>query len=541
MNYEWIAIAPSDLASLVLAFVLGFLSRTVGLPPLVGFLAAGFILAAAGIADNPLVQGLSDLGITLLLFTVGLKINLKTLARPQVWAVTGIHTTAITVLFGLVLYAFAVLGVAGMSGLDIRSLAVIAFALSFSSTVFVVKALEEKGAIRSLHGRIAIGVLIMQDIMAVVFLAMSAGKMPSVFALALFLLIPLRPVLHKVLSHMGHGELMVLYGFILALGGAEVFELVGMKGDLGALALGILIAPHARSEEMAKMMLGFKDLFLLGFFLSIGLSGKLTEQTMLTAIILTSLVIIKSAAFFALFTAFKLRARTALMATLNLSNFSEFGLIVMAVGVSNGWVGSEWLISIAVAMALSFVIAAILNTGPDILYSRFRDKLDKFQRAERLPDDHTLNIGDAEVAVIGMGGVGLSAYDEMRRQYGDKVIGIDIDPITARNHQAEGRNVLWGDPSDPDFWLRVQSGHTLQLVMLALPQIQTALAVIKQIENASFDGQIAATSKFPDETELLKQHGVNIVFDVYREAGTGFATHVFEHKAGDDSQSLAGN
>ena len=526
MNFEWIAISANDVVGLALAFTLGLLSRSIGLPPLVGFLAAGFILNIAGVADQELIQKLADLGITLLLFTVGLKINLKTLARPQVWAVTGIHTSVITGVFGLILVGLLMLGLPLVSNLDIRSLLLVAFALSFSSTVFVVKALEDKGEIKSLHGSVAIGILIMQDIMAVVFLAMSANKLPSIFALLLVLLIPLRHLLHKVLSHLGHGELMILYGFVLAMGGAEVFELVGMKGDLGALVLGILIAPHVRADEMAKTMLGFKDLFLLGFFLSIGLSGQLTREVVLVGMIITPFVLLKSAGFFMLLTAFKLRARTSLLATINLTNYSEFGLIVMAIGVSSGWIGSEWLVVVAVAMTFSFAISAVLNSKSDELYSRFRATLDKFQRAERLPDDRLLDIGNAVVAVVGMGGVGSSAYDEMRRLYGEKVIGVDIDPATAKSHQSAGRNVVQGDPSDPDFWDRVQYDHTLKLVMVALPKLNTTLEVIEQLENASYEGQVAATSKFPDEAETLKQHGVDIVFNIYTEAGTGFATHV---------------
>jgi len=526
MNFEWIAVSLNDVTCLGLAFLLGLLSRSAGLPPLVGFLSAGFILNIAGVSDRELIQTLADLGITLLLFTVGLKINIKTLARPQVWAVTGIHSTIITLIIALVLYGLVVLGLPVVSSLDVRSTLLIAFALSFSSTVFVVKALEEKGEVKSLHGGIAIGILIMQDIVAVIFLAMSANKLPSIFALLLFLLIPLRPLLHKVLSHLGHGELMVLYGFILAMGGAEVFELVGMKGDLGALVLGVLIAPHVRADEMAKTMLGFKDLFLLGFFLSIGLSGQLTWTSVLIGIMITPLVLIKSAAFFALLTAFRLRARTSLLATINLTNFSEFGLIVMAIGVGSGWVSNDWLVIVAIAMSLSFAIAALLNAQSEPLYARFRPSLDKMQHPERLADDRLLDIGDATVAIIGMGGVGLSAYDEMRRIYGDKVIGIDIDPNTARNHRAEGRNVLHGDPSDPDFWERVEHDHTLQLVMLALPKVNIALEVIEHLKNVSFKGQVAATSKFQDEIERLKQHGVDIVFNVYSEAGAGFASHV---------------
>ena len=103
--------------------------------------------------------------------------------------------------------------------------ALLAFALSFSSTVFAVKVLEERAQIKSHFGRVAIGILVIQDLAAVIFLAASAGKTPSVWALALLALIPLRHVLYRLLDRSGHGELLVLFGLVLALGSAELFDL----------------------------------------------------------------------------------------------------------------------------------------------------------------------------------------------------------------------------------------------------------------------------------------------------------------------------
>ena len=526
MDFEWIAIALGDVAWIYIAFVLGLLSRSVGLPPLVGFLATGFLLNAYGIVSGEMLEKLSDLGITLLLFTVGLKLNLRTLARPQVWAVTGLHTSIVVIVFGFAIYGLALTAVPFVSDLDPARSLLIAFALSFSSTVFVVKVLEEKGEMASLHGRIAVGILIMQDIAAVVFLAISTGKWPSAWALLIVLLFPLRPVLHHLLQRVGHGELLVLYGFLLALGGAEIFELVELKGDLGALVLGLLIANHPKADEMAKIMLGFKDLFLLGFFLSIGLSGQLTLETVLIGALITPFVFCKSALFFGLLTALRLRARTSLLATLNLTNFSEFGLIVAAIGVTNGWIDSQWLIVIAIALSLSFAIAAALNAVSQQLYTQHRATWKRLQRDELIPDDRLLDTKGATVAVIGMGGIGTGAYDTMREMHGETVVGVDIDPVTARNQRSKGRNVLHGDPSDADFWDRMQATHSLELVMLALPKLTTNLAVLKQLEAASYAGRIAATAKFQDEVEALKRAGAHTVFNIYMEAGAGFAGHV---------------
>ena len=526
MDFEWVAIALGDVAWFSLAFSLGFLARLIGLPPLVGFLATGFALNYLGIASGETLQKLADLGITLLLFTVGLKLNLKVLIRPQVWSVAALHTSIIIVLFGAAIFGLALMSVSLFSGLDLKLSLMLAFALSFSSTVFVVKSLEEKGEMKSLHGRIAIGILVMQDLAVVIFLAASTGKLPSLWALLLFLFIPLRPLFHYLLQKTGHGELLILYGLALALGGAELFELGGVKGDLGALIMGLLISTHPKSKELGKSMLGFKDLFLVGFFLSIGMSGRLSLETLIIGLLLVPLIFVKSALFFALMTYFKLRARTSLLAALTLTNYSEFGLIVAAIGVANGWMDGDWLVVIALALALSFVIAAPLSSLDGRIYNRFRGLWKRFQRTERLPDDTVLDTLGATIAVFGMGRVGSGAYDRMSELHGDTVVGIDCDAELIKRHQAMGRKALHGDPSDVDFWDKIEQDHSIELVMLALPNLEATLEALEQLREISFPGRIAATARFPDEVKLLQQSGATAVFNIYTEAGVGFADHV---------------
>ena len=521
-----VAVAAQDVAWIALAFALGLLSRTVGLPPLVGFLAAGFLINLFGTVSGEMLQTWSDLGITLLLFLVGLKLDLRTLARPQVWAVASLHMSIVVLVLGTAIHALALLGASFLSGVDYPQALLIAFALSFSSTVFVVKVLEERGETASLHGRIAVGILIVQDVAAVVFMALAGGEWPEVWALLLLILIPLRPVLTLVLWRVGHGELLVLYGFLLALGGAGAFELVGMKGDLGALVLGVLVAGHGRTDELAKTMLGFKDLFLLGFFLSIGVSGPLTTEVVLVGAAVTPFVFFKSALFLGLLAGFKLRARTSLLASLNLTNFSEFGLIVTAVGVANGWIDSLWLSVIAVALSLSCGIAAGVNSVADRTYRRYRAAWDRLQRRERLADDRLLETGGARVLILGMGRIGAGAYEAMHRRYGETVVGVDIDPQTVRNHRSAGLNVLLGDVSDADFWDRVQDTSAIELAMLALPNLTANLAVLHELRAASFRGRIAATARFTDEIEPLKRAGASVVFNVYEGTGSGFAGQV---------------
>ena len=320
----------------------------------------------------------------------------------------------------------------------------------------------------------------------------------------------------------------MLFGFLLALGGAEIFELVGLKGDLGALLFGFLIADHVRADEISKTMLGFKDLFLLGFFLSIGMSGEPTWDTLVVGLIFFPWVLFKFALFYGLLTRFRLRARTALLGSVNLANFSEFGLIVVAIGVEAGWLSSAWLVAIALALSLSYVLAAALNAIVHRLYVDYKPFWQRFQRQDLLEEDRLLDLGGASIAIIGMGGVGSGAYDSMRLKYGDTVVGVDIDPITARNQRALKRDVILGDPSDTDFWDRIHESHALELVMIALPNLNATLEVVERLHESFAGLKVAATARFPDEVEALESAGVSTVFNVYTEAGAGFAAHVNE-------------
>ena len=150
------------------------------------------------------------------------------------------------------------------------------------------------GASATRHAQVSIGVLVIQDIAAVGFLASSAGKLPSVWALVLILLIPTKRYLVKLLEKTGHGELLVLFGIALAIGSADLFELVDLKGDLGALIAGMLLAGSKKADELAKRLLGFKELFLVGFFLSVGMTAIPGTDEIILALILLLFLPFKS-------------------------------------------------------------------------------------------------------------------------------------------------------------------------------------------------------------------------------------------------------
>jgi len=150
-----------EVAWILSAFVLGLLARQIGLPSLVGFLVAGFALSRFGYVTVPALEHLAELGVELLLFTVGLKLRFKSVFRPEVFGGALFH-----LLLSTALVAPALLW---LTDLNNKACVLLAIGLGFSSTVVAVKVLEQKRELRAFHGRVAIGILIVQDLVAIAF------------------------------------------------------------------------------------------------------------------------------------------------------------------------------------------------------------------------------------------------------------------------------------------------------------------------------------------------------------------------------------
>ena len=521
VNITWIASA----------FLFGFAVRQVGLPPMIGFLGAGFALHFLGITEGDLaLDSIADMGVMLLLFTIGLKLDLRSLAKPEIWAGTTIHMLLSVVFFGAVVMGFSTLGLATFAGMTLYQAALVAFALSFSSTIFAIKTLEDRGELNSDHANVAIGVLIMQDIIAVIFITMSKGQFPSIWALGIPLfLFAIRPILMFFIDRAGHGEMLTLAGFFTALViGATGFHLVGMKADLGALVMGVLVSSHPRASELGRSLYSFKDMFLVGFFFQIGLVALPDLSHVFIALAFVAIMLVKSGLFFAIFTRFGLRARTSFMATISLSNYSEFGLIVAALAAKNGWLSNDWLLILSLALTFSFILASIINSHTNTIFERFSSIFKCFE-SETTEQRAEIDLGKASMIVLGLGRIGIVTYDSMRKKFGDdQVVGIDHDSSLVEELVESGRKIVFADASDQEFWAKIKLDN-INLVMFAIPNMTTCLSSIEQLSETNFKGRITAVAKYDDEVEALLKAGADSAYNIYAEAGSGYADHVCQN------------
>lgn len=501
-----------DLIWIVAAFLAGLAAKTLKLPTLVGYLAAGLVLALFGIQSNDFIKAAGDFGVVLLLFTVGLHISLRSLIHPQVFGVGAIHLAVSTFIFTLVFSAL---------GLPIASAVILAIALGFSSTVLTAKSLDADGALDSYHGRLAIGILILQDVVAVVLLAFTSGSAPTLWVVGLLALPLLRPLLLRLMYITGHEELLLIYGIFLALSAGWLFDLVGLDAKLGALIAGMLLSGDSRTDELYEKLWALKEVFLVGFFLQVGLAGFPDGQGLAIIALLLLILPLKAILFFALMLLFKLRARTSFLATISLTAYSEFALIVAAGAAASGLIDTQDVIIIGFLVAISYVLNAPLSRSVNALWLRLEPYLIRYERDIRHPDHEPISLGAANYIIVGMGRAGTAAYDYLIDQ-DKRPLGFESDPAAIQHHLQAGRRVIYGDANDPELWTGLDLSG-IKGVLMTLSNVTAEVSAARNLRAEGFDGFIAALLRYSENRAALQEAGVTISFLPIAQAGRELA------------------
>ncbi len=501
-----------DIVWVGFAFFFGFLVSRLKLPPLVGYLLAGLVLSYFGYEAGNMLKEISHLGVLFLLFTVGLHIRLKNILRADILGVGLTHLTISTLIFTPIGLIF---------GYDLTASIIIAITLGFSSTVLTAKTLERRNELGAYYGRTAIGILIIQDLVAIGIIAYTGGGTPSYWTISLFALPLIRPVLIWFLGVIKDDEVWMLLGLGLAIGGAALFEIFNLSGELGALAAGMLLASDERADKIADKMWGIKEAFLVGFFLEVGLTGFPDTSGFLFIGILLLLLPLKSILFYLLFMLFKLRARTGFLATISLTAYSEFTLIAGAVAISNGFLPTETIVVLGLLTAISYTLNAPLTTYEEILWKKWHDLLLWLERDVKHPEHQVVSLGSAEYLIIGMGNAGRAAYDKLKSEE-RPVVGMDIDPDRIERNLAAGRRVIYGDIQDSDLWMNMDLDN-IKAVMIAMGNQSVKESATKTLRSTGFDRLIYVITMTEEEANIMQKAGANAVSIPIKEAGERLA------------------
>jgi Kef-type K+ transport system membrane component KefB len=404
-------------------------------------------------------------------------------------------------------------------GLDLEAAVIISITLGFSSTVLTAKNLESRGELGAYYGRVAIGILIIQDLVAIGIIAYAGGGLPSPWALVLLGLPFTRPLISKLLESIHRDELVLLMALALAIGGDSLFVAFNLSGELGALVMGMILANDERGEQLEKKIWGIKEAFLVGFFLHIGLTGFPDGDAWKIIGVFIILLPLKATLFFVLFMAFKLRARSGFQATTSLTAYSEFTLISGAVAASAGLIPEEWIVILALVTAISYVLNSVLSKHEDKVWEAINTQLTKLQRKGRSQDKQLSTLGNAEYLVIGLGISGKAAYDYLKEK-NMKVVAMDIDPDRISRNIEEGRRVVYGDAQDVGLWETIDLSRLKSVLIAMSTGIDMKIHALKLLRDSEeYKGHTFVLALNEREENSIEEAGGRSVAIPAREIG----------------------
>lgn len=523
---------------LILAAAVGFIGSKLKQPLIVSFIAVGILAGPYGfdlVNDPHSLELLAEIGICILLFIVGLKLDLvmiRTMGRIAL--ATGLGQVLFTSLGGF--------GLARLLGLDVTAAIYVAVALTFSSTIIIVKLLSDKREIDALHGRIAIGFLIVQDLAVVLaMIALSAygagaagedtllWKFGYVILYGLgflgVVLVLMRRFLPWLLQQLARvPELLVLFAIAWAVGLAAFGDWLGFSKEVGAFVAGVSIASTPFRDAIGSRLISLRDFLLLFFFIHLGstLNLSLLGGEVLPAVVFSLFVLIGNPLIvMVIMGRMGYRKRTGFLAGLTVAQISEFSLILIGLGASLGHVdqGTVGLVTLVGLITIGLSTYMILYSGP--LYRLLAPGLSIFERrvpfSEETPDEQdALALPRVDVLMFGMGHYGGSIARGLLKR-GQRVIGVDFDPQILRYWREQNVHVLYGDMADPDLLEHLPIRRT-RWVLAAAPERQTTTALVNLLSAAHYPGKLALTARTRADAEHFESLGADLVLRPYADA-----------------------
>ena len=504
-------------AILVIAGVIGVLALKLRQPLIISYIVTGIVAGPAVLgwaSGGSEIKLLSSIGIAVLLFVVGLKLDVGLIRSVgPVALATGLGQIVFTSLFGFLLAL-------GMGFAPVKAI-YIAVCLTFSSTIIIVKLLSDKREIDSLHGRIAVGFLVVQDIAVILAMILltsfTAAGSGGIAAQGLRLLLvgtafvlgsvaTMRWVMPPLLGRLAQNqELLVLFAVAWAVGLAALADGVGFSKEVGAFLGGVSIASTAYREAIASRLTGLRDFLLLFFFIDLGSGLNLTAAGMQLwpALVLSLFVLVGNPLIVvAIMGVMGYRRRTGFLAGLTVAQISEFSLILAALGLRLGQIGEAEVSLITLVGVITIALSTYMILGSDQLYAWLEGPLRVFQRATPFSELKGSISGPAKVDVVllGLGRYG-SAIVRQLRAHELSILGIDFDPQALRLAAAQGLPVQYGDSEDPEFTASLPLSSAT-VVVSTLPSLESNAAIRHGLESAGFRGHFIATAH--DEAEVVK-------------------------------------
>jgi Kef-type K+ transport system membrane component KefB/Trk K+ transport system NAD-binding subunit len=523
-------------AILSLATSLGIFGQKLRQPLLIMFLATGILAGPAGlgiIKSYDQIELLAHIGIALLLFIVGLKLDLNLIRTTGAVALaTGLGQIIVTSAIGFII-ALAL-------KMSVISAAYVAVALTFSSTIIIVKLLSDKKEIDSLHGQIAIGFLIVQDIAAILALVAlttfgsSLAQTDSVSRTSLFIIakglgmlsvvaILMKFFLPGLMRRLAHSqEILILFAIAWAVFCGAVSEWLGFTKEVGAFLAGVSLASTGYRDAISARLTSLRDFLLLFFFIDLGarLDWSAVGSQIGAAVLFSLFVLVGNPLIvLGIMGVMGYRRRTAFLAGLTVAQISEFSLIVAALGLSLGHISREIMGLITLVGVITIFVSTylILYSGP--LYSFLSLPLKLFERRNPYREaavDTLRQTNSVDIILSGLGNYGSALAECLLRRH-RSIIGVDFDPAALKRWHARGISVMYGDMADPEIHEHLPLNRARWVVSTVRSKALN-LTLVQQLKNSGYTGKVALTAVDQEEAARLKKQGIHVVLRPFSDA-----------------------
>lgn len=531
-------------ALLVLATALGIVAKLLKQPLIVAYILAGILVSMLGIfrqVDRSLFELLSNLGIAFLLFLVGIELNfedLKYVGRAAV--LTGFGQIIFTTLIGFILVA--ALGFSTFAALYI------AFALTFSSTVIIIKLLSEKNNLQSLHGKIAVGFLLVQDVVAIFALMILSGlghQSVSAFLILGTLLkgavlagaayLASRYFL-KFLFRLTSASLELLFVSALAWAFlmAALAGILGFSTAIGAFLAGLSIASSPYRIQISARVKPIRDFFIVIFFILLGASMSLgAAGVSVSHVIVLSLFVLIGGPLIVLAIMMSLgfRNRTSFLASITVAQVSEFSLILMTAGLTLGYVTPDMVALVSAVAIVTIALSSYLILYGEEIYRRLAGTIGRVF-PEKQHDPYVTNRKGLKdhVILVGAEQMGWDILQFLKLKIKDKsqIVVVDFNPEIIKTLKASGFNAVFGDISDPEVLEELEFEHA-RLIVVTDVNVDDSDHLIKFARSRDFRGPVIGASYWIHDAVKLYELGADYVVVPETLGGKHVAKILSEH------------
>lgn len=492
------------------------------MPAILGFLITGVVAGPHGfslVKASHEVELLSEIGIIFLLFVIGIEFSLKGLARIRNTVLIGGSlqvggTILFTVIIGL------------LSGLELEKAVFLGFLISLSSTAIVLKILQEKGQIATAHGRIAMGILIFQDIIVVpmiLFTPILAGNGGNtlvtvlllfakvalvVGALVLLARYVVPKVLHKVVRTKSR-ELFILTIIVLIFATAWLTSSVGLSLALGAFFAGLIISESEYSHQATVNILPFREIFISFFFVSVGMLLNISyflEHFWQLILLTIGVILLKMIVIAITVLVKKYPLKTVFLSAFTLFQVGEFAFLLSIIGIKNALLDDSLYQAFLSVSILSMGITPFMMGYSEklsdwaikaMLPERVRKRLDRLQKLKHKADPFTVENMHDHLVIIGFGVNGQNVAKAARQAKIPYII-IEFDPLVYLEAKKEGLPMVFGDASDPILLSHVHV-HEARVVVIAISDAEATKMIIRKIREVSETTHIIVRTRYVNE------------------------------------------